>query len=185
MKVSEALTNRRTMRKFKSTPIEYENLKTLINYARLAPFAANIQALKYKIVTGDDICAQIFQHIRWAGYLPDGAPKDGEKPTAYIAVLGDTEIKKNFETDAGAAIQSILLGAWEMGIGACWMGAIDRPEISELLNIPEKFSLLYIITLGYADEKSHECEYSGSPKYYYDENKVLNVPKLSLEDIIL
>ena len=185
MNVCDALKNRRTIRKFKNIPIEREKLKELVNYARLAPFAANIQALKYKIVTDENTCSEIFSHVHWAGYLPDGAPKEGHKPTAYIAVLGDTEIKKNFETDAGTAVQSILLGAWEMGIGTCWMGAIDRPQISELLKLSEKFSLLYIIALGYADEESRESKYCGSPKYFYDESGTLNVPKLSLDDIIL
>ncbi len=185
MEVKEALTKRRTIRKFKQIPIPKEKLTDLINYARLAPFSANVQALKYKIITEEDLCKDIFNNVRWAGYLPDGAPKDGFHPTAYIAVLGDTSVKKTFETDAGTAVFSILTGAWDMGIGSCWMGAINREKISESLGLEERYSLLYIIALGYPAEESRECRYCDNPKYYYNENNVLNVPKLSLEDIII
>ena len=185
MNVSEALLKRRTIRKFKQTPIEYEKLKALVNYARLAPFAANIQGLKYKIITDETLRGKIFNNVKWAGYLPKGAPEQGFRPTAYIAVLGDTKIKDSFETDAGAAVTSMLLGAAEMGIGCCWMGAIRRRDISLILKLPEKYSLLYIVALGYPAEESKECAYKDSPKYFYDENGILNVPKLSLDDIII
>ena len=185
MNVSEALLSRRTIRKFKQEPIKEEDLKTLVNYARLAPFAANVQALKYKIVTDTGLTDKIFNNVKWAGYIQKGTPLPDERPPAYIAVLGDTTIKDSFETDAGAAITAMLLGAWEMGIGACWMGAIRRSDISAILNLPSQYSLLYIIALGYSAQESKECVYNNSPKYYYDENNVLNVPKLSLEDIII
>lgn len=185
MNVSEALVNRRTIRKFKQDPIKEEQLKEIINYARLAPFAANVQALKYKIVTVPELTGKIFNNVKWAGYIPKGAPLPDERPPAYIAVLGDTTIKDSFETDAGAAITAMLLGAWEMGIGGCWMGAIRRKDISSILNLPQEYSLLYMVALGYSAQESKECEYTNSPKYFYDENKVLNVPKLSLDDIII
>lgn len=185
MDVSEALLNRRTIRKFKQIPIEEEKLKALINYARLAPFAANIQGLKYKIITTPALTDKIFNNVKWAGYLPKASPLPDERPPAYIAVLGDTKIKDSFETDAGAAVASIILGAWEMGIGSCWMGAIRRNDISAILKLPPEYSLLYVIALGYPAQDSKECEYKGSPKYFYDDNNVLNVPKLSLDDIII
>lgn len=185
MNVSKALINRRTIRKFKQIPVEEEKLRCLVNYARLAPFAANIQSLKYKIITNSELTDKIFQNVKWAGYLPDASPLPDERPPAYIAVLGDTNIKDSFETDAGAAVTSILLGAWEMGIGGCWMGAINRKEISSILNLPQQYSLLYIIALGYPAQESKECEYKNSPKYFYDDNNILNVPKLSLNDIII
>ena len=185
MNVSEALLNRRTIRKFKPTPIEEDKLKLIINYARLAPFAANIQALKYKIITDPKLTDKIFNNVKWAGYLPKASPLPEERPPVYVAVLGDTSIKDSFETDAGAAVTAMLLGAWEMGIGGCWMGAIRRKDISSILNLPEQYSLLYIVALGYPAQESKECQYKNSPKYFYDSNNVLNVPKLSLDDIII
>lgn len=185
MNVSEALIGRRTIRKFKQTPIEEDKLKAIINYARLAPFAANVQGLKYKIITDKKMTDRIFNHVKWAGYLPKASPLPDERPPAYIAVLGDTAVKDSFETDAGAAITAMLLGAWEMGIGGCWMGAIRRRDISALLKLPEQYNLLYVVALGYSAQESKECEYRDNPKYFYDDNNVLNVPKLSLDSIII
>lgn len=185
MKVSTALLERRTIRKFKQLPVDDEMLLDLINYARLAPFAGNVQALKYKIITDPILRDKIFNNVKWAGYLPKGTPLPDERPPAFIAVLGDTKIKESFETDAGAAITSILLGATDMGLGCCWMGAIKRSTISSILELPSHLSLLYVIAIGYPAEESRECEYKEDPKYYYNEEKVLQVPKLSVEDILL
>lgn len=185
MEVSEALINRRTIRKFSRIPVSKKYLKELVNYARLAPFAANVQGLRYKIITDKELTDKIFPNVKWAGYLPKETPAPDERPPAYIAVLGDTTVKENFETDAGAAVMSIILGALDFGLGACWLGAIRRKDISAILKLDKKYSLLYLIALGYPAQESKECEYKKDPKYFYDENNVLNVPKLSLDDIII
>ena len=185
MKISTALLERRTIRKFKQLPVDNEMLLELVNYARLAPFAGNIQALKYKIITEETLRDKIFNNVKWAGYLPKGTPLPDERPPAFIAVLGDTSIKQNFETDAGTAIMSILLGAEDMGLGCCWMGAINRGSISTILELPPHLSLLYVIAVGHPAEKSQECEYKKDQKYYYNEDKVLQVPKLSVKDILI
>lgn len=185
MEVSEALLNRRTIRKFSRIPVSKKYLRELINYARLAPFAANVQGLRYKIVTERDLTDRIFSNVKWAGYLPKGTPSPDERPPAYIAVLGDTAVKDSFETDAGAAILSIMLGAMDFGLGACQLGAIRRKDIASILDIDSRYSLLYMVALGYPAQESKECPYKKDPKYFYDENMVLNVPKLSIDDILL
>lgn len=185
MEVSEALVTRRTIRKFNQNSIAKRKLTTLINYARLAPFAGNIQALKYSIVNDPETCDKIFPNLKWAGYLSNGAPEKEFRPTAYIAVLGDTSIKDSFETDAGSAILSILLGAHDMGLGACWLGSINRTQIKNILKIPEQYSLLYVIALGYPAEKSRTCSPKKGFKYFYDICRILNVPKRDLKDIII
>lgn len=185
MKVSNALLKRRTIRKFKQLPIDKEMLMSLINYARLAPFAGNVQALKYKLITDTETRDKVFNNVKWAGYLPKGTPLPDERPPAFIAVLGDKNIKDTFETDAGAAITSILIGAMDMGLGCCWMGAIRRDAISKILDLPPNLSLLYVIAVGYPAEESEECKYEKDQKYYYNDKKVLQVPKLSVKDILI
>lgn len=185
MNVSKALLTRRTIRKFSQKPVAMKKLKTLVNYARLAPFAANIQALRYKIIREEKMRDRIFNNVKWAGYLKNGSPAKDMRPMAYIAVLGDTTVKKEFETDAGAAITSILLGAHDLGLGACWLGSINHKEISKILEIPEQYSLLYIVALGYPAEASKDCGSRNGIKYFYDKDGILNVPKLPLEDIII
>ena len=159
----------------------------LINAARLAPSAANMQPLKYAIIDDEVKVNQVFEHVKWAAYIaPEGTPSENERPTAFIAVLVDTEIKKNgYELDIGAAVQNILLTATEEGIGTCWMGAIDREKIREILKLPSQYILNSVIALGYQGENPVCEDENGSIKYYKDKNGVLHVPKRKLKDIII
>ena len=188
MNVREAIEKRRTIRKFTDKIIDKTDLHELIDCARLAAYGANLQPLKFRCINGADEVKAVFPHIKWAGYLTDGAPKEGEKPNAYIAILGDTDIKKNgaFETDAGAAVTNMMLRATELNLSTCWLGAINREEISKILDIPENLKLLYLLAVGEAAQESTVCNMEdGDVKYFMGKNGVLSVPKRSLEEIII
>jgi nitroreductase len=183
----KTIISRRTIRKFKQKSIPRAVLKKLINAARLAPSAANLQPLRFITITDKDICAKVFVHLRWAGYIaPLGKPKPDKRPVAYIAVLLN-KIKTQLRYaayDAGAAVENILLAAWEQGIGCCWMQAIDRIKIKEILNISRDFKLDSIIALGYRDESPVVEEFRGSVKYWKDKQDTLHVPKRNIREII-
>ena len=188
MNVREAIEKRRTIRKFTQRKIDKAELHELIDCARLAAYGANLQPLKFRTVTDENEVEKIFPHTKWAGYLADGTPKEGERPTAYIAILGDTEIKKNedFGVDAGAAITNMMLRAVELNLATCWFASINRDEICKILSIPENLKLLYLLAVGEGAQESIACEMvGGDVKYFLDENNVLNVPKRSLEEIII
>ncbi len=187
MQIYDAINKRRTIRKFKQTRIDRGILIKFVEAARLAPSAANIQPLKYLIVDEDKCVGKVFETVKWAGYIvPEGNPKKGEEPTAYIVILADTEIKKsNYQHDAGAAAQNIMLAAIEEGIGSCWIGSINREALREILNIPESLEINTIIALGYPAEEPVVEEYSGFIKYYKDEKGKLHVPKRSLKNLVM
>jgi len=186
MSVFETIYKRRTIRKFKQDVISVEILKKLVDAARIAPQGGNAQALKYVVINDEKLIEPIFKTTAWAGYIrPAADPQEGQKPTAYILILGDTEIKKEgFDIDAGAAVENLLLTAVEEELGAAWLGAIDRKKIKELLNIPDKYVLHTLVALGYPDETPVIEDTEKCIKYYKDENGVLYVPKRKLEDII-
>ena len=185
MNVSEALLQRRTIRKFSQEALNPDDLTKLLEYARLAAYPANLQPLKFAVIQDKKTVDSIFPLTKWAGYLPEtGTPAMGERPTAYIAVLGDKSIKGNFEVEAGAAVTSMMLGAYEMGIGSCWLGAINREELLKLFNLSaDNFALPYLLALGYPMQKSKAVEMTDSFKYFEDENGCINVPKRSLKEI--
>ena len=188
MNVREAIEKRRTIRKYKQTEIDKATLHELIDCARLAAYGANIQPLKFMAINDKEKVSKVFPFIKWAGYLPDGAPKDGEQPTAYIVVLGDADIKKSadFETDAGAAVTNMMLRATELELGTCWLGNIDREKISAELNLPENLKLLYLLSVGEPMQESKAVDMiDGDVKYFEDENGNISVPKRSLEEIII
>ena len=189
MEVSKALRERRSIRKFKQEKLNLTDLNEILDYARLAAYPANLQPLKFSIITDKDMLDKIFPHTKWAGYLPEtGTPDKSERPTAYIAIWGDKALKQSFEVEAGAAVTSMMLGAYEKGIASCWLGALDRNELLKLFNISaDKFDLLYLLALGYPAQKSDISKVGedGDIKYFELANGQISVPKRSIEDITI
>ena len=186
MQVYDAIMSRRTVRRFTQEEVPHDKLIRLVDCARMVAYGANLQPLKFALIESSNLCSKIFPHTKWAGYLENKGPKEGETPTAYLAILGDSDIKKSFETDAGAAGMTVLLAAEEMGLGACWLGAIDRKQIAEILNLPAHLSLLYLIALGYPAENSRPVPMKNDDvKYFYTEDGVLNVPKRPLDEVLI
>ena len=87
------LKNRSYRRFYEDAAIAPETLRELIDLARLSASAANLQPLKYILACDPQKNALIFPHLAWAGYLKDWrGPCAGERPAAYIIILGDTGI---------------------------------------------------------------------------------------------
>ena len=188
MNVYDAIMKRRTIRKFEQKAVSEDNLVKLVDCARVAAYGANVQPLKFMIVNNSKTLQKIYPMTKWAGYLADGAPKENERPAAYIAVLGDSSIKSNkmYEVEAGAAVTTMMLEAVEMGLGTCWLGAIQRDEIKKLLALDENLNVVYLLAVGYPKQESKIVDMKDNGvKYYEDENGVINVPKLSLEEILI
>lgn len=182
----DLIISRRTIRQFKPEPIPKDVLKMLINTARLAPSAANMQPLEFIVVDEGEISKEIFSCLRWAAYIaPEGDPRPGHEPTAYVVILVNSRIKdKDFERDAGAAIENMMLAAREKGIGSCWIQSIDRSKVHEILKIPVDYKIDSILALGYPDEKPVVEEMKESVKYWKDKEGQLHVPKRKLDDVI-
>lgn len=187
MDTYEAILKRRSVRKFKQDRIETDTLKKLVNAARLAPQGSNIQPIKYIIANDKKTAEELFPTTAWAGAIrPQGDPKEGERPTGYIIVLADTDIKKSgYDTDAGLAMENIALAAVNEGLGVCMLGAINRDRIREILSIPDRFYIHTMIALGYPAESPVEEDEKGSVKYYKDESGVLHVPKRKMENVLV
>ena len=89
------------------------------------------------------------------------------------------------ECDSGAAVMSMSLVAEELGLGSCWLGAIDRAEIKEILALPEHLDVTYLLGIGYPDQKGKAVDMTDSVKYYHDKDENLYVPKRSMKEVIV
>lgn len=187
--LKELVKMSRSIRRFyEDTPVESETLRDLVDLARLSPSGSNLQSLKYYLSNQPEMNAQIFAHLSWAGYLPDWpGPQEGERPAAYIIILGDSTISKSFGCDHGIAAQSIMLGAAEKGLGGCILGTIQRAELGAALHLPPYYEILLTLALGKPKEQVviETVGPDGSVKYWRDAQQVHHVPKRALEDIIL
>jgi len=187
MTVYEAIKFRRTIRKFKEVPVKQEDILKIIDAGRLAPTGANLQPIKFSVVTDKGLREKMYPFIKYAGYLPEFNPTFKQTPTAFIVVLNDAEIKptEKSECDSGAVIMNMCLMATELGLGSCWLGAINREEIRKILGIDKRYDITYLLGLGYPDQKGEFFEMKDSVKYYHDENENLFVPKRSLDEVII
>jgi len=187
--ITELVKENRSCRRFyEDHAVETETLKEFVNLARMSASGANLQPLKYVLSCDSHKNAEIFSCLAWAGYLKDWpGPEEGERPAAYIVVLGDTSISESAGCDHGIAAQTILLGAREKGLGGCMLGSIDRNALRDSLNIASQFKILLVLAIGKPREQVvlEPVGPDNSIRYYRDNEGVHHVPKRKLEDIII
>ncbi len=187
MNVFEAIKSRRTVRRFKQAEVSHDDLLKMIDGARLAPYAANLQPLKFSIVTDEETRKELFPYIKYAGYIKEWDPTFEETPPAFIVVFNDTAIKPTdkSECDSGAAIMTMCLAAKELGLDTCWLGAIDRTAIKSILKAPDSLDITYLLGIGYGDQMGDTFDLTDSVKYEFDNKGGVHVPKRKMEDILV
>ena len=187
--ITELVKENRSCRRFyENQAVEPGTLKEFVNLARMSASGANLQPLKYILSCDPQKNAEIFSCLAWAGYLKDWpGPEEGERPAAYIVILGDTSISESAGCDHGIAAQTILLGAREKGLAGCMLGAIDRNALRDSLNIPSQFKVLLVLAIGKPREQVilENVGSDNSIRYWRDSEGVHHVPKRTLEDIIV
>ena len=187
--IAELVKENRSYRRFyEDHTVEPETLKELVSLARISASAANLQPLKYVLSCDRQKNAEIFSCLAWAGYLKDWpGPEEGERPSAYIVVLGDTGISESAGCDHGIAAQTIMLAAREKGLAGCMLGSIDRKALRNSLNIPSQLKILLVLAIGKPKEQIvlETIASNDSIKYWRDNDGVHHVPKRKLEDIIV
>lgn len=188
MNLRQLIEKNRAVRRFdESHPVSAETLVSLVDLARLSASAANRQPLKYILVTEPDQRDLVFPCLAWAGYLANWeGPAKGERPPAYIVILGDKEISDSFGVDHGIASQSIMLGATEAGLAGCIIASVKKERLRSALEIPRDYEILLVLALGKAaEEVVLEAAADNDIKYWRDEKGVHHVPKRALDEIIL
>lgn len=189
MNIRELIHSNRSYRRFyEEQAIDRQTLVELVDLARHSASGANQQPLKFFLSAEPETNALIFPHTRWAGYLEDWpGPAEGERPAAYIVVLGDKNITENFGVDHGIAAQSILLGAAERGLGGCMIGSVQRVKLHRELGLADHLHILLVLALGKPKETVvvETVSADGNIKYWRDEADVHHVPKRSLNDLIV
>jgi nitroreductase len=189
MNIRDLLARNRSFRRYdENYRLERSTLVDLVALSRLCASAANRQPLRYMVACERDETARVFPHLRWAAALLDWpGPAEGERPAAYIVILGDTRIARNFDFDAGIVAQSMLLAAAEQGLGGCMVGSIDRNGLREALRIPREYEIVLVVALGRPSE-TVVLEDAESPEriaYWRDAAGVHHVPKRKLADFLV
>ncbi|OGD23073.1 MAG: nitroreductase [Candidatus Aminicenantes bacterium RBG_16_63_16] len=186
MTLYELIISRRSIRQFRPEPLARPVLEKIVNAGRLAPSASNLQPLEFIVVDDERVRREIFSFVRWADYIsPAGNPLPGQEPTAYVIPLVNLGVRRSgFDLDLGAAVENMILAAWEEGIGSCWIAALDVKGVSRAIGLRENFRLTCALALGYPAETPVVEDFGGSVKYWKEDDGVLHVPKKKLADIL-
>jgi nitroreductase len=187
--LSDLVQRNRSYRRFdESRPVGRATLINFVDLVRYCPSAANRQPLKFMISWRAEENAQIFPHLRWAAALPDWpGPAEGERPTGYVVILGDTSLSKQVRWDDAITAQMILLAAVERGLGGCIVGSIDRDGLRSALQIPDHLEILLVVALGTPAETVvlHHGQSPDERPYWRDEAGVHHVPKRGLDEVLV
>jgi nitroreductase len=180
------IKNRSYRRFFQEEKIDIYQLKEMVENVRYSASAANLQPMKFILVNQAEMNTQIYEHLNWAAYLKDWkGPEEGERPAAYIIMIGDRKKSPYIDWDYGIALQTILLNAVDKGYGGCSILAFHKEKVRQLLSIPEQFEVAIVIALGKPKENVViDIVKDGDIRYWRDKDQRHHVPKRDLEELI-
>ena len=162
----EAIFNRRSIRRYKPDPVTEEQIHTLLHAAMMAPSAKNGQPWHFVVCDKREIIDAIMKTHPFATMLKE-AP-------VCIVVCGeqDPELPNYYQQDCAAATENLMLAAYEMGLGTCWMGVAPREErmepIAKLLNLPDGVLPFNLIAVGHPNEKKEIPERYKEEKVHFN-----------------
>jgi len=147
MSLVDLILNRRSIRRYENKDIPEEVLQQILEAGRQAPSAANRQPIRFVVVTDHDILKSLCDRLitRFVKSAP-------------VVIVGCADVKsfltgKWAVVDATIAMQNMVIAAWALGIGSCWIGACDKEKVKKLLKIPDRWKFVALLTLGYPAEQ--------------------------------
>jgi len=141
----EALTGRRSVRKYKPDPVPRELLEKMVDAGRLAPTARNVQPWEFIVVTEPQRRRRLAEICEYGKFIAD-AP-------ACIVVL--SKRTKYYLEDGSAATTNILNAAAALGLGSCWVAGDKKPYTAQIVSAgeaPADMMVVSLIAVGYAAE---------------------------------
>lgn len=190
--IKDLIKKNRSVRGYdNSRDVTIEELREMVDCARLSASSVNMQPLKYILVNTVDGKARVLEQVSFAAKLSTlKLPHRGSEPMAYIVICQDEQISKSetgFLRDVGIAAQSITLAATELGLGACMLGYFSPDKLRQALDLSENLKPQLVISLGKSVEAVRivEIEEGESTDYYRDEAGIHYVPKRKLDDVII
>ncbi len=155
MTVLEAIKKRYSCRNYIDKPIEKEKLDQVLEAARLAPSAKNLQDWRFVIVTDKEQKRKLVEAANNQIFL--------EKAGAIIIACTNSDYVMRCGQPAGVidvaiALEHICLEAAELGLATCWIGSFYPEKVRAVAGIPDDISIVELMTIGYPSDKS------GSPR---------------------
>jgi nitroreductase len=147
MNVCDAINQRSSVRSYKATDVEEEKITKILEAARLSPSANNRQAWKFIVIKDKETKVKLARAALGQSFIE----------TAPVVIVGcgtdATSVmtcgQPNHTVDVSIAFSHMILQAYELGLGTCWIGAFKENEVKKILNIPERVRVVAMTPLGY------------------------------------
>jgi nitroreductase len=144
MDVFEAVRTVLAVRRYQEKPIPAELVWRIVEAGRLTGSSINLQPWHFVVVEEPDTLRRVGELVRTGRYAA------GAAMAIVVAIEHDSEYAVS---DASRAIQSMILTAWDEGIGSNWTGFMDMEEVKDLLGVPPDMDLLAVLAFGYPDQR--------------------------------
>jgi nitroreductase len=186
MELSDVITSRRSIRKFRQEDISADTIRLLLDAARLAPSGSNLQPACFVVAQSSaaketlsrytpykfiakasvifvccaDLTAMTTRDKRVGELLNEGAFEgvdiDMNDPAATSPVMDDAAVKAYLSMNVAIAIEHIVLKAVDLGLGSCWLGRFDRDKVKEYLSLDESIYPVVLLPVGHPDQSPKE-----------------------------
>jgi nitroreductase len=145
MSLVDVILSRRSIRQYDDNDIPKDVLDKILEAGRQSPSAANRQPYQFVVVTDSEIKKELSGLV--SGFLKN----------APVVIVGCANTKalltgKWAVIDTTIALENMVLAAWSLGVGSCWIGAFNEQKVKNALQIPEKWKVVALISLGYPAE---------------------------------
>ncbi len=150
MDVFSAIKGRRSVRAYKDTDVEEDKLTKVLEAARLSPSASNRQEWKFIVVKDKETRKRLAAAAFNQGFV-------AEAPVVIVACATEAKAvmtcgQPTHTVDLSIACAYLILQAFELGLGTCWLGAFHEDEVKKILKIPAGVRVVTMTPLGYASQ---------------------------------
>jgi nitroreductase len=147
MSLLDIILTRRSIRRYEKKDIPQDILTQILEAGRQAPSAVNKQPIRFIVVKNNE-AKKGFSNLLFNHFIAD----------APVVIVGCSDVNslltgKWATVDTTIALQNMVIAAWSLGVGSCWIGAFNEDKVKEALKIPDKWKVVALITLGYPDEQ--------------------------------
>jgi len=147
MSLIDVILSRRSVRRYERKRVPEDVLGRILEAGRQAPSAGNRQPWHFIVVTDEEIKEKL-SHGRWNSFIRDSA-----FTIVGCGHTGDDYSRKWSTVDTTIALQNMVIAAWSMGIGSCWVGDFKEGEVKGLLSVPEDWKIVALVSFGYPAEQ--------------------------------
>lgn len=152
MEFADVVRQRRSVRRFEPEAVPREKIIRLLEWAIQAPSAGNVQPWRFLVVSDSNrrkkLAGAAFNQ-NWMLEAPLIIVVLADLDRA-AAAYGQRGVELYALQDTAAAVQNLLLGAVEAGLGACWVGAFSETEAARVLELPQRLRPVAMVPVGVA-----------------------------------